>query len=741
MTAPVCSHARTFPRPHFPTCPRRAARRCCRPPGSVRFAPSRIPRWTTVPSALTHAIAIAAGAFLLFLVQPLMGKFLLPWFGGSPEVWSACLFFFQTLLLAGYAYAHLSVRCLRPRTQVVLHVVLLVVALLALPILPNPRWEPTDSTYPVARILVLLTATVGLPYVLLASTSPLLQAWYARLTGGAGPYGLYALSNAASLLALASYPLLVEPWLTRQQQAYAWSAAWVVFGVLSAACAFQTWRRAAGAVAAAPRTSPGGGESRPAERRPTAPPRRPALGARLLWLALPAGATTVLLAATNVICLDLAAVPFLWMLPLGLYLLSFILCFAGERWYARRPFVVVFLIGVFAVIALGARSEPAGVRVQIIVHLVASFACCMVCHGELYRLRPPAAGLTAYYLTVAAGGALGGFGVTVLAPLLLRSYVELQLGLLACCLFALLADPSPALRQRRGIYAALIAVVGVVAVVLERAAGDSPTRRVLEQERNFYGVLALIERDRDDPALHRFVMRHGTTVHGSQFADPARQRVPTAYYSEDSGVGLALASLGDRPTRRVGVVGLGAGTLATYGRAGDRFRFYEINPAVTRMARAHFTFLRDGAAQTEVVEGDARLVLQRERPQEYDLLVLDAFASDAVPVHLLTREAFTTFLKHVRPDGVLAAHVSTRYLDLESVVLRLADDLGLHAVLVISPGDETRGALSASWVLLARDAAVLDTSRLREAATPPRRDFRRVAVWTDDRVNLVQVLK
>lgn len=694
-----------------------------------------------MPNALTHAIAIAAGAFLLFLVQPLMGKFLLPWFGGSPEVWSACLFFFQTLLLAGYAYAHFSVRYLRPRTQAVLHVVLLVAALLALPILPSPRWEPTDSAFPVARILVLLTATVGLPYLLLASTSPLLQAWYAGLTGGGGPYGLYALSNAASLLALASYPLLVEPWLTRQQQAYAWSAAWVVFGVLSAACAFQTWRGAAVPATVAPRSRPDGGDSRPAGRRPTAPPRRPALGTRLLWLALPAGATTVLLAATNVICLDLAAVPFLWMLPLGLYLLSFILCFAGERWYARHPFVVVFLIGVFAVIALAARSEPAGVRVQIVVHLVALFACCMVCHGELYRLRPPAAGLTAYYLTIAAGGALGGFGVTVLAPLLLRSYVELQLGLLACCLFALLADPSPALRQRRGTYAALIAVAGMVAVVLERAAGDSPTRRVVEQGRNFYGVLTLIERDARDPASHRYVMRHGTTVHGSQFADPTRRHVPTAYYSEDSGVGLALTCLAERPARRVGVVGLGVGTLVTYGRAADQFRFYEINSAVTGMARAHFTFLRDTPARAEVVEGDARLVLQREPPQGYDLLVLDAFASDAVPVHLLTREAFTVFLRHVRPDGILAAHVSTQHLDLESVVLRLADDLGLHAVLVISPGDETRGALSASWVLLAREAAVLNTPRLREAATPPRSDFRRVAVWTDDRVNILQVLK
>lgn len=670
-----------------------------------------------------------------------MGKFLLPWFGGSPEVWSACLFFFQTLLLAGYAYAHLSVRYLGPRVQTVVHVVALAAALLALPILPDPRWEPTDSAYPTIRILVLLAATVGLPYVLLASTSPLLQAWYARLTGGASPYGLYALSNAASLLALASYPVVVEPLLTRQQQAYAWSGGWIVFALVSAGCALQSWRRAT-----RPADPPRHARARDAGRRApsaqtVAANPRPSLGTRLLWLALPAGAVVVLLAATNVICLDLAAVPFLWMLPLCLYLLSFILCFAGERWYPRRPLVVIFLLGVFAVIGLTAQRESAGVRLLLLIHLVTLFACCTVCHGELYRLRPPARGLTAYYLTMAGGGALGGFFVTVLAPLVLRSYVELQLGLLACCLAALWADPSPVLRQRRGLYAVLIGVVAVVAVVLERAAGESADRGVLARTRNFYGVLTLLERDADDPALHRYVMRHGTTIHGSQFVDPARQLQPTAYYTKDSGVGLGLTRLEDRPARRVGVVGLGVGTLAAYGRPGDCFRFYEINPAVTRMAHAHFTFLRDTPARTEVVEGDARLVLEREPPQEYDLLVLDAFASDAVPVHLLTREAFLVYLRHLRPDGILAAHVSTQHLDLESVVMRLADELRLPAVLIVTAGDETRGALSASWVLLARDGSVLDDPSIRAALTSPRRGFQRINVWTDDRVGLLQVLK
>ncbi len=671
-----------------------------------------------------------------------MGKFLLPWFGGGPDVWSACLFFFQTLLLAGYAYAHLSIRYLKPRVQAALHVVVLAGALLALPILPDARWEPADSAYPAARILVMLAATVGLPYLLLASTSPLLQAWYARLTGGAPPYRLYALSNAASLLALASYPVIVEPLLTRQHQAYLWSAAWVIFALLSAGCALQASRRAALPPEEPRRTNArvAGRRGRPRdEARATNP--HPSLGTRLLWLSLPAGAVLVLLAATNVICLDLAAVPFLWMLPLCLYLLSFILCFAGERYYARRAWVVLFLLGVFAVISLTARPELAGARVQIVIHLVTLFACCMVCHGELYRLRPAPARLTTYYLTIAAGGALGGFAVTFLAPLLLRSYVDLQLGLLTCCVFALLADPSPALRQRRVLYAVLIAGIAVATLVLERSTDGSLDRGVVTRTRNFYGVLTLLEREVEDPTRHYHIMRHGTTIHGAQFAHPARQHLPTTYYSEETGVGLAMTSLADRPTLRVGVVGLGVGTLATYGRPGDRFRFYEINPAVTRMAQAHFTFLRDTPAQTEIAEGDARLVLQREPAQDYDLLALDAFASDAVPVHLLTREAFQTYLRHLRPDGILAAHVSTRHLDLEAVVLRLADDLGLYAVSIATPEDKPRCVFPATWVLLARHQAPLDHPAIRAAVTPPSRDFRRIAVWTDDRVNLLQVLQ
>lgn len=681
-----------------------------------------------------YAIAISTGAFLLFLVQPLIGKYVLPWFGGGPEVWSACLLFFQTLLLAGYTYAHLSARYIPPAWQALVHFVLLLAATLTLPMIPAAHWQPPDSSLPILRILLLLTATIGLPYFVLAATSPLMQSWYTRTYIQAVPYRLYALSNAASLAALACYPFLLEPLLPRVQQAHAWSLGWGVFALASAYCAFMMWRSTVrGSIPAAPHRKVSASQASEAQPVLTA-------AVRLLWLGLPAGATTVLLATTNVICLDLAATPFLWLLPLGLYLLSFILCFDHERWYVRRYYLGVFIVGVLAALWLVANPGVLPIGAQIVIHLGTLFACCMVCHGELYRLRPAASGLTGYYLIIAAGGALGGLCVAVLAPLLLSSYVDLHLGLLACGLFVLLADRSPVLRERRIWYGALIVAAGLGVALVEQGVLGTRHRDVLAQVRNFYGVLAVKERDAGNPVLHRRLLTHGTTIHGVQFLAPERRAEATAYYRPDSGVGRAWTHLAERPALRVGVVGLGVGTLATYGRADDLLRFYEINPEVTRLAHAYFTYLADTAAAVEIVHGDARLSLQREPAQHYDLLALDAFSSDAVPLHLLTREAFELYLRHLADDGILAVHISTQYLDLESVVLRLADHFGLSAALIISPGDELRALQSSSWVLMARRAELLEAPLIRTAVVRPPRDFHRVSLWTDDHVNLWQVL-
>ena len=687
------------------------------------------------PAMLTYALAVFTGAFLLFAVQPLIGKYILPWFGGSPEVWTTCMLFFQTLLLAGYAYAHASFRLLRPRAQALLHGGLLLAAAASLPIGPSPRWVPQGTENPTAHILLLLGASLALPYLVLASTSPLLQGWWTRLRPGKAPYRLYALSNAGSLLALGAYPLLVEPLLSRRQQALGWSIAWGIFAVLTGLCALVVWRSRDRARSGASEVARGG-EGRTGGS--PGPGRRSTLGRRALWVALPAAASVVLLAVTNVITLDLAAIPLLWVLPLGVYLLSFVLCFQGGWLYPRRACIAALIVTLVAVIWLRADAEVVSAAVQVPVLLTALLACCMVCHGELYRLRPGPSGVTGYYLSIAAGGAVGGVFVAVVAPLVFTSYLELPLGLLGGALFAILADADPAVRRRRWLWATLIVGAGGVAVAAEGARGR-PGDRVVHQSRDFYGVLTVWERGLGDPRRHRYVLQHGTTIHGVQLL--RRRDVPTAYYGIRSGVGLTLRALPEDKPRRIGVVGLGAGTLAAYGRRADTFRFYEINPQVKHLAETRFTYLSDSPARVEVVLGDARLRLGREPPQNFDMLVLDAFSSDAVPVHLLTKEAFQIYLRHLRPEGVLAVHISSVHLDLHAVIFRLAEHFGLPAVQIGSDENPALGVLAADWILLTRNRRLLADKHIAAVARRPDPADRKVSLWTDDRVNLLEVVR
>ncbi len=673
------------------------------------------------------ASTIFSSALLLFLIQPLIGRYLLPWFGGSPGVWTACMLFFQLLLLAGYAYAHGTTRLLSLRAQAGLHLVLLGLALLSLPIEPAEAWKPAPGDAPVPRILALLAVSIGPSYFVLASTGPLLQRWFSVRHGNAPPYRLYALSNVGSLAALLAYPFAIEPLLSRHAQALAWSAGMAGFAVLCGACALGVLRATACESPAGPA---GEGEQETVAR--------PSLANYVLWLAFPTVASAMLLAVTNKVSEELAVVPFLWVLPLAIYLLSFVLCFDSPRWYVRPLFGAALLLWMGGYDTLASETVP--IALSIVGYAFLLFVVCMLCHGELYRMRPHPRHLTAFYLVIAVGGALGGILVTLVAPSVFVYYEELPLGILAAGVLVLVAlyldKESPLHRGRPRIawLCLLVSFIGLGRATVEAAAWHPAFSYA---SRDFHGGLYVRDLDGAPPAR---VLWSGNTQHGLQLA--GRQRtLATGYYAKETGVGRALQAM--RKLRaggaiHVGVVGLGVGTLAAYGEEGDRFRFYEIDPRVLHVAQDRFTYLTDSAAQVDIVLGDARLALETEEDRAYDLLVLDAFTSDAIPVHLLTHEAFDTHLRHLRPDGLLAVHISNRHLDLRPVMRAMADEHGLAARVLVNGGHPERPWIFDSvWVLLSREARTLAAPEIARAATL---DGIAPRLWTDERASLFAVL-
>ncbi len=722
---------------------------------------------------LAFGLAIFTGAFLLFLVQPLIAKFILPWFGGTPAVWTTCMLFFQVLLLGGYAYAHLSIRRFAPRRQVLVHLGLLVVALALLPITPTDSWKPPDGAWPMGRILLLLVVCIGLPYWVLSATGPLMQAWFSQTHPGRSPYRLYALSNVGSLLALVGYPFLVEPNFSRHAQAVWWSLGLGVFALLAGWCGVTVWRRAV--------QSPAGLAAQSHLTPVAADVRRlklPTLNLQLLnpqpiwlWFALPACASVLLLAVTNKICQDIAVIPFLWVLPLSLYLLSFIVSFDSPRWYHRGFWLPTLVLALSAVlwVMLGDslilpdrwgmgplrwllhRGDELSQFKIIGIYLATLFVGCLVCHGEVYRLRPAAEKLTGYYLMIAAGGAFGGLFVAGVAPFIFKGYFELQMGMFVLGLLVaavLFVDPKGPLHRGRRKWAwavILLGLVGLGAGLYHEAAYT--VQYAVEVSRSFYGVLKVEEYSRDYPEAHEIRLLHGTTTHGLQYGAPDKRRLPSSYYTSTSGIGRTMENFPRHTNRRIGVVGLGTGTMAAWGKAGDTMRFYEINAEVRRLARTRFTYLADSAAQVEVALGDARLSMEREPDQHFDILALDAFSSDAIPVHLLTREAFEIYRHHLQPDGVLAVHISNHYLDLEPVVMRAAARLGFHTAIIHDDerewyDDEADSvqAYASDWVLLTTNEAFLKRPGIADAASEPEDYSPKITLWTDEESNLFRIL-
>jgi hypothetical protein len=636
---------------------------------------------------LLYSLTIACSSFLLFVLQPIAAKTLLPRYGGSAGVWVASMLFFQLLLLAGYAYSYVISISLGRRAQSVAHG-LLVLAGLATVTMRFRMWETSS---PALSILGTLLLSIGLPYFLLSATSPLLQAWLGGSSPAPFPWWLFALSNAASLAALLAYPVVIEPSLPQSSQLRLW---WIGYGVFAALL-----------VAAAAVAMGDTGKSRVSDQHDP--------GSPLIRIALAACASALWMSVANHLSQEVAPVPFLWVLPLSVYLLSFILCFEGRGWY--RPAVFRALLPA-AWIAAAYRLSNAGAGAlvsEIAIFTVALFIWCMFCHGEIARTKPES-GAPLFYLTIAAGGALGAILVGLAAPAVLTIFLELPIAIVASVVLALYLLYGIRAKARL-IRLAVIAVAAFI-VASQFQAGSG----AIVRERNFYGALQVT----DSGSIR--TLYNGKTRHGIEFLAADKLTLPTAYYGLHTGVGQLLAA---RPAPgRIGLVGLGAGTLASYGRPGDIFRFYEINPAVIDIASHDFHFLEKSRAKIELIEGDGRLALEREPTASFDDLVLDAFSGDSIPVHLLTREAFRTYFRVLRPDGEIAIHITNRFLDLAPVVRAVAASLGRQVIEVRSEADPDQQVLAADWMLVSARNVGETPSRLTRA-------------WTDDYSNLFEVLK
>jgi hypothetical protein len=786
------------------------------------------------------AVVVFLGAFLLFSVQLLLGKYILPWFGGTAGVWATCLFFFQTTLLAGYGYAHGSVGRFSLRLQTRVHIAVLVVSLVLMavagfvwpsPITPGSWWKPHSGEIAVLLILRLLLVSVGAAVTVLATTGPLMQHWFSRMYPGKSPYRLYALSNAGSLLGLLSYPLAMERWLRLNTQAWLWCGGFAVYALATIALAVKMSGVESPLLATSARSGAPGSSADLADDASSSASSlgersaAPTLNTKLQWFGLSALGSLMLLAISRFITADLAPVPLLWMLPLAVYLLSFVICFDHPRWYRQGVFHPLLLAAALFTLTFY-RGLGLGLWVFIAGFLVTEFACCMFCHGELFRRRPQAEHLTSFYLMIALGGVAGSAFVNLVAPFIFLGNWEMHLGIsaslvamaaiatmdksswanrknpfiaaalgawiiLAACFW--LSGDAHSLKQflSHGVWSVVTGVTllltamavrakGVGSLLEEQApkltrgslftavaaaslvliwAGTAQYRQARWAHRNFYGTLYVSEKTMPDSRFNANVFTHSSTLHGLQFENPQLRAYPTTYYNKTSGIGLLLMNFprhganGSASSLRFGGIGLGAGTLATYAQTGDVFRFYEIDPEVVSVASGkdgYFSYLSDSKAHVELVDGDGRISMERElaegKPQGYDIFVVDAFNGDAVPVHLLTQEAFELYMKHLRDErSVIAVHITNRAVELASVVAAEAQHFGLNLLYVNAPGvtnqqipDEVISPNQ--WILLSRSKDALSAPALVQASKPLH--LRKgLHFWTDDQNNLLQILR
>jgi len=671
-------------------------------------------------SRLLYGTTIFLGAFLLFLVEPMAAKQLLPVLGGSSAVWLTCLVFFQTTLLLGYLYAHWITRCQATTWRRHVYLVTLAAGVL---LLIAQRIHPAEaahgSGHPVTTIFTTLATTIGLPFLLLSATSPLLQVWFQRAKGGAIPFRLFALSNFGSLLALIAYPFVVEPNITLKLQRTLWSLGFILYAALCAVLERQL---------------PGPPTTFPTEEAPPVPGA--STKAKWLWFLLPMAAAMQLSAVTSHLTVNIAAIPLLWMLPLAIYLLTFILAFEFPMMY-RRGIVVRLLVVMLASLgyAISKTDVSLPIGIAILFFLAECFLAGLFCHSEAYALRPERpTETTLFYLLIAAGGAAGTFFIGIASPMIFSANYDLAISFFVTAALAIAVTWSDGWPQRL-LWSTAAALLLFFAIMLRTAYA----REAIVEVRNFYGTLRVKQMTGPHGGTERMLL-NGTIQHGTQLFAPGLTRTPTTYYADDSGIGLALHHCCDAHPRNIAVIGLGTGTIATYGTANDRIRFYEINPLVRPIAQNLFTYLRDSPAQISFADGDARTSLTREEPQNFNVIAVDAFSGDAIPLHLLTIEAITLYKKHLAPDGILAFHVSNQYLNLAPEIGLLASAADMQARLIESQPDDALGAYRATWILLSSSPTFFDQPEAEAAATIVPSDSR-LRVWTDDYSSILPILQ
>ena len=698
-----------------------------------------------------YAVSIALSAMLLFLVQPIIARQILTWFGGSAGVWTTCMVFFQTALLAGYGYAHWLSRKLSSRRQWTLHTALLLLSLAFLPILVSEQFRPAGSQDESSAILLLLVATIGLPYFLLASTGPLLQSWLVRQWPHRAVYRLFALSNAASLAGLIAYPFLIEPHFGVRAQAFAWSAIYAAFVLVCAGAAWRMARTATSAALLGPVGNTVEITHRDSEHQQPSADGRPhngpgAPGGPWVWAGLSALGVVIVLGATAHITQNIASVPFLWLAPLVLYLLSFVLAFegrSGRGWYSPTWGIPAALAAAMLMaLGLSVSDGLLDITLSLPLYCAGVLVACMFCHGELALRRPKTADLTRFYLMVSLGGALGGIFSGLIAPRLFQGVYEFPLALLGIGVAAVLAAwHQPMFGPHRPWVCALAVTATLATGFWNFLFVELLQDHTMLMTRNFYGTLRVQQRGKG--TMQRRILSHGVVVHGLQFLYGANRLEPLTYYGRDSGIGLAIKSAQrEREGIRLGVIGLGIGTLSAYGRAGDTIRFYEINPDVVAIARREFSYLSSTPAKVQIALGDARLCLQREidggAVPRFDVLAVDAFSGDSIPVHLLTRQAIELYANSLAGGGILALHITNRFVDLKPVLANVAAELGLHATLVAERAKN--GFAITEWVLISAHPDAFDQAPFAGRTEPLVRDPR-LGVWTDDSNDLLSAVR